>query len=115
MMRIAAGKRWSDDDESSNFKVVNTLIDVYDYLPFLKWNIIGGYRNFEKKMERVQEERDKFLQDLVDEGRRKMMRENARSERRTVVESLLSLQETEPEYYTDEIIKGMIQVRTYVR
>lgn len=109
MMRIAAGKRWSDSD-SNFFKVVNTLIDVYDYLPFLKWNIIGGYRNYKKKMERVQEERDKFLQDLVDEGRRKMMRENSCSERKTVVESLLSLQETEPEYYSDEIIKGMIQV-----
>ncbi|KAI5675214.1 hypothetical protein M9H77_06164 [Catharanthus roseus] len=108
MMRMAAGKRWSKSADS--FKVVNTLIDTYDFIPILRWIGFGGYK-YEKEMRSLQDERDKFLQDLIDEGKINRNESNSIDEgKKTVVQSLLALQEADPQYYTDEIVKGMIQI-----
>jgi cytochrome P450 len=46
---------------------------------------------------------DAFWKGLIDEHR-------VDKDRNTMVSHLLALQESEPEYYTDEIIKGIILV-----
>ncbi|KAL5559109.1 hypothetical protein UlMin_035320 [Ulmus minor] len=83
-----------------------TLLTVCDFLPFLRW---VGYKGLEKNMKRVQRKRDKFLQGLIDEIRQKKIcsKLNFR-ERTTFVGSLLQLQESDPEFYSDEVIKGII-------
>ncbi|KAF5930729.1 hypothetical protein HYC85_031602 [Camellia sinensis] len=48
---------------------------------------------------------DAFLQGLIDEHRRD-------KSKNTMIDHLLSLQESQPEYYADEIIKGLIAIRT---
>jgi cytochrome P450 len=60
----------------------------------------------------LQGKRDKFMQDLIEEHRRRRSdRDPAFEERgKTMINVLLSLQEAEPEYYTDEIIRGMTLV-----
>ena len=53
------------------------------------------------------------MQDLIEEHRK--VHSGSVSEQRSktmvMVDVLLSLKRTEPEYYTDEIIRGMMQVR----
>ena len=46
----------------------------------------------------------KFLQGLIDKQRGKDEEEN------TMIDHMLSLQKSQPEYYTDQIIKGLILV-----
>ncbi|WZZ46308.1 hypothetical protein YC2023_042567 [Brassica napus] len=48
---------------------------------------------------------DAFLQELVDEKR-----DEKEEKGQTMIHHLLSLQKTQPSYYTDEIIKGIILV-----
>lgn len=73
-----------------------------DLLPFLQWFDFGG---LEKRFTDLMEKLDKFMQELVDERRRETT-----SFQNTMIDHLLSLQEKEPEYYTDELIKGIILV-----
>ncbi|ONI33482.1 hypothetical protein PRUPE_1G427100, partial [Prunus persica] len=105
LMRMIDGKRYYGEhgaklEEAQLFKelVIETFelsgaTNIGDFVPALKYK-----------------KRDKFTQDFIGEHRK--MRSGSVSEQRskTMVDVLLSLQETEPEYYSDEIIRGMIQV-----
>ncbi|KDP32012.1 hypothetical protein JCGZ_12473 [Jatropha curcas] len=114
MVRMIAGKRYygedvSDEEEARQFREMMCEIISYagasnpiDFLPFLNW-IDGG--RFEKKVKRLGKQIDKFLQDLIDEHRSK---KDHLESINTMVDHLLSLQESEPGYYTDEIIKGLV-------
>lgn len=70
----------------------------------------------EKRIIRLQNKRDEFLRGWIEEIRRKKI--NSRNnevvldfeERMTLVETLLSLQESEPEFYSVNIIKSIISV-----
>ncbi|GMP79604.1 hypothetical protein CsSME_00035083 [Camellia sinensis var. sinensis] len=57
-------------------------------------------------MKATAERMDKFLQKLVDEHKKT----SASTKVKTLIHNLLSLQETEPEFYTNSIINGMIMV-----
>lgn len=71
-------------------------------------------------MLQLRETSDAFLQKLVEEHRSQRRKvgvgaDGERAEedgRRTAVDVLLSLQEAEPGYYTNDIIKSFILVRT---
>ncbi|EEF37438.1 cytochrome P450 81Q32 [Ricinus communis] len=114
IVRMIAGKRFhgedvSDDEEARQFKDLIGEITKYagasnprDFLPILNW-IDGGM--FEKKMKKLAERTDGFLQKLIDEHRSK--KENLES-MNTLIDHLLSSQESEPEYYTNEIIKSIM-------
>ncbi|KAM7250634.1 hypothetical protein ACFE04_022517 [Oxalis oulophora] len=67
---------------------------------FAKWIDFTGNL---KRMKRISKEIDVFLQSLVDE-----QRQNKKAD--TMINYLLSLQQSEPEYYTDDIIKGLAEV-----
>ncbi|KAI5675205.1 hypothetical protein M9H77_06155 [Catharanthus roseus] len=105
IMRMVCGNRWPP--EADMFKIFSSLMNICDYIPILGWIGFGG---IEKKIKKLQAKRDKFLQDLVDEGRRNRESFSKMDEqkRKTIVQVLLSLQEAEPEFYSDNVVKAMI-------
>lgn len=117
MMRMVAGKRYyvddvTDEEEARQFREIMTEAVTFagasnpgDFLPILNW-IDGG--EFEKTVIRLGKRMDMFLQGLVDEHKRKEDLERMN----TMIGHLISLQVTQPEYYTDEIIKGLVLVST---
>ncbi|XP_077225036.1 cytochrome P450 81Q32-like [Tasmannia lanceolata] len=87
------------------FYLVGAL-NLGDFLPVLRWVDLQG---LQKRGVRLMKKRDAFLQGLVDERRRKRRCKGEEGEsKKTMIDILLSLQESEPDYYTDEIIKGVI-------
>lgn len=123
MMRMIAGKRYYGEnvekvEEAAKFQemVSETLrlggtTNVSDFLPLFKSVLSGKY---EKSLIEVQKKRDSFMQSLIEENRRIASRENSLSKdhKKNMIEVLLSLQESDPEYYTDEIIRGLMLVNS---
>ncbi|KAL7245324.1 hypothetical protein ACSBR2_000615 [Camellia fascicularis] len=105
MMRMVAGKRWSPAAAVDGVFGPNLILDICDYIPILRWLRFNG---FEKKLVNLQRKRDGFLQDLIHEVRQNNINNSSTKQRKTIIEALLSLQEIEPEYYTDDIIKGIV-------
>ncbi|RDY00343.1 Isoflavone 2'-hydroxylase, partial [Mucuna pruriens] len=113
MMRMISGKRYygkeseiKDVDEAKEFReTVAELLQLAgvsnkaDYLPFLRW---FDFQNLEKKLKSISKRFDTFLDKLIHEQRSKKQRDN------TMIDHLLHLQESQPEYYTDQIIKGLV-------
>ncbi|XP_071911283.1 cytochrome P450 81Q32-like [Coffea arabica] len=108
IMKIAAGKRWPSDQPGDIFSP-RALTDLCDYIPILRW---VGYGGLEKGVISLHQKRDEFLQGLIDQTRKEVAEDGSCSteRRKTIIQKLLSLQEAEPEYYTDEIVKGIIQL-----
>ncbi|KAK8507784.1 hypothetical protein V6N11_046000 [Hibiscus sabdariffa] len=114
IMRMVAGKRYYGDEVTDEDEVreLRELIaeafsysgsgNLADFLPVLNW--FGGY---EKKVKRVGEKLDRSMQKLIDEHRYKKMENNNTA---SMIDHLLNLQQSDPHYYTDEIIKGLILV-----
>lgn len=112
MMRIMAGKRYCgdkvvDSEEARRFQqIVEETIyligapNVADFLPFLRWFDLQG---LEKRLVKSFKDRDSFVQNLVNERR-------GQEKKETIIDALLAKQETEPEIYKDDIIKGIIGV-----
>lgn len=111
MMRMIAGKREVEEGRKIREIVTETFLlggvtIMEDYLPFLRW---VGNRGKEKRLILVQEKRDSFMQSLIEERRRMGSSEG---EKRTLIEVMLAKQESEPEYFKDEIIRGIMLVRS---
>lgn len=125
MMRMIAGKRYYGEDEAEaeearrfremvleTFQLSQT--GLADFLPAVQWVGLGA----KKRMIELQEKRERFMKDLIEEHERKIKGEEDGGEgsegkqKTTMIEVLLSLQKTDPDYYTDEIIKGMPLVRS---
>ncbi|KAF7130723.1 hypothetical protein RHSIM_Rhsim10G0065100 [Rhododendron simsii] len=110
VMRMIAGKRYYGEDsensaEAEEFRELVTKAfmgagasNPADFLPILRWI---DYKGFEKNLAKIHERFDKLLQRLIDEHRRD-------KSKNSMIDHLLSLQESQPEYYTDAIIKGLI-------
>ncbi|PON84715.1 Cytochrome P [Trema orientale] len=103
--------------------------NVNDFLPVLRWVDFGGV---EKRMMRLMNKMDKFFQDLVDGHRSGTSttststsggseengstsgggsEENDNNMGRktlTLIDSMLALQTTDPEFYTDETLKAVM-------
>ncbi|KFK28398.1 hypothetical protein AALP_AA8G509900 [Arabis alpina] len=116
VMRMVAGKSYygEENDEDEEAIEVRELIResfelggftyVGDFLPLMKLLDFDGYL---KRCKKLGSKLDKFLQNLVDEHRRNRGKTEFE---KTTITHLLSLQESEPEYYTDDIIKGLVLV-----
>ncbi|KAJ4982041.1 hypothetical protein NE237_032878 [Protea cynaroides] len=115
MMMMIAGKRYyGDDDHVDKARQFQELVEemfaaagasnVADFLPLLKWVYFNGV---EKKLVRLQRRRDQFMLELFEEYR--TARTHSKDEK-TLIDVLLSQQEADPNYYTDDIIIGIIQV-----
>jgi len=72
-----------------------------DFVPLLR---LFDFDGIVKKMKDVGKRGDSFLQGIVEEIRSGKHNED------TMIQHLLTLQKSQPEYYSDEIIKGLIQV-----
>ncbi|XP_021903578.1 cytochrome P450 81E8-like [Carica papaya] len=115
MMRMITGKSYygknvGDLEEANRFREfhvetfkLGSATTIGDFFPWIKsWNI-------ERRMIACQTKRDGFTQELMEERRRKMKADSYYGGRKeTMLDVLLSLQESEPEYYSDEIIKGLM-------
>ncbi|KAF5195189.1 Cytochrome p450 [Thalictrum thalictroides] len=120
MMRIIAGKRYygehvEDLEEAKRFQevvketfVLSGASNIGDFLPFL--NLVG-VKGFKKRIMSVVTRKDKAMQELIEERRSLRKSEfNVEEKEKTLIDVLLSLQETEPDYYTDEMIRGFTWV-----
>ncbi|KAL3526825.1 hypothetical protein ACH5RR_011481 [Cinchona calisaya] len=109
IVRMVAGKRYfGEDEDNDEAKLFRELIEEVfkyagasnpgDFVPVLRWM---DYKNYDKKVAKLSGKMDTFFEGLIDKHRR-----NKNSS--TMIDHLLSLQESQPEYYTDQIIKGLI-------
>ncbi|KAM7514384.1 hypothetical protein LguiA_003967 [Lonicera macranthoides] len=119
VMRMASGKRYfgaevEDFEEAKQFRgIIRDVFDMSgashpeDFLPFLRWL---DFQDFQKRLVRLHKKSDAFLQSLVDDHRNKRKVSSGSDEKKTktLIDAMLSLQDSEPEYYTDDIIKGNI-------
>jgi isoflavone 2'-hydroxylase len=116
IVRMVAGKRYygygehvKDEEEAGQFRelmrefFVNSggASNPHEFVPMLRWIDYGG---LEKRLMGLANRMDAFLQGLIDEKK-------GNEEGNTMIHHLLSLQKSQPEYYTDQIIKGLILVR----
>ncbi|XP_047977066.1 cytochrome P450 81Q32-like [Salvia hispanica] len=116
VMVMIGGKRYydgvsGDSEERMRFKEivaesfrVSGATNIGDFVPVLRWI---GMDKIECKLKELQVKRDNFMQDLIDEHRRRSKSEKMNS---TLIDVLLELQENDPQNYKDEIIRGMMQV-----
>ncbi|KAK2657567.1 hypothetical protein Ddye_010619 [Dipteronia dyeriana] len=115
IMRMVSGKRYygnaeTNEEEAKQFREIIAEIfsnggvsNPVDFLPFLSWFDNG---DFEKRVSRLANRTDGFLQGLIEEHRKN----DGSQSQNTMIDHLLSLQESQPEYYTDQIIKGLVLV-----
>lgn len=112
MMRMVAAKRYCGEDAEDNVKArefrlameeffrFSTGANAGDFISILQWFEFSVY---EKKLVKLGRKMDFLFQQLIDEHR-------ADGDRNAMINHLLTLQESNPDYYTDEIIKGQIMV-----
>ncbi|KAL5780170.1 hypothetical protein ACOSQ2_010907 [Xanthoceras sorbifolium] len=116
IMRMVAGKRYfgvkADNEEAKRFRdITKEIFEIggaspEDFIPALRW---WNYKSIEKRMKIVQKKADSFMQSLIDEQRTTRNGPVDEGEKtKTMIDSMLSLQESDPNYYTDDIIKGII-------
>ncbi|KAF8406248.1 hypothetical protein HHK36_008333 [Tetracentron sinense] len=118
MLRMITGKRYcGEDGVNLEFRdIIKEILDLScecnfgDLVPVLQW---VDFQGMEKRMLKLQRKTDVFLKGLIDEHRRMRSNSSSSSEEErnnSTINVMLSLQEANPEYYTDEIIKGIILV-----
>ncbi|KAI4316656.1 hypothetical protein L6164_024614 [Bauhinia variegata] len=117
MLRMLTGKSFYGDDlVSQEGKEFQALMKEFaelgatflnDFFPILQW---FDYQGVEKRMVKLMNKMDGFVQNLIDDHRRRRSKGEifSNQERSTLVETMLSLRENEPEFYTDQNIRGVI-------
>ncbi|CAN1164011.1 Cytochrome P450 81C13 [Linum perenne] len=123
MMRLAVGRRCVEEEEGDTevekvkyreFKgtfLPGLGMNICDYVPFLR-KIGFGWR-MEKHMLKMRKKRDDYLQGLVDEvvnkriGSQKIGSKGA-DEVKSVAEIILSLRESDPDFYIDDVLNSTI-------
>ncbi|KAE8652307.1 cytochrome P450 81Q32 [Cucumis sativus] len=113
LMRMMSGKKncgddLKDEERSKKFKeMVKQVLAIAgagnpgDFIPLWNWIDPTCYNKRVKKLSKTS---DELIQQLIDEIRNQNDGEN------TMIQHLLGLQNTQPENYSDQIIKGLIQV-----
>ncbi|CAL0313446.1 unnamed protein product [Lupinus luteus] len=115
IMRMISGKRYygedcdvTDVEEAKQLReIIKELVSVggssnpAEFVSILRWFDFG---NLEKRVKSIASRMDAFLQGLIDEYRSKKQSAN------TMIDHLLQQQQFQPEYYTDQTIKGIILV-----
>uniref|UniRef100_A0A0E0KJA1 Cytochrome P450 n=1 Tax=Oryza punctata TaxID=4537 RepID=A0A0E0KJA1_ORYPU len=77
--------------------------NLWDYMPALRWFDVFGVRN---KILAAVSRRDAFLRRLIDAERRRLD-DGDEGEKKSMIAVLLTLQKTEPEVYTDNMITAL--------
>ncbi|KDP41667.1 hypothetical protein JCGZ_16074 [Jatropha curcas] len=125
IMRMIAGKRYYGKnvmDQGGEFlqdiikemEALRGSSNLNDYFPVLQW---VDYQGVEKRMQKLMKKMDNFLQQLIDEHMKtrgdsfppvNLSAASNQKKHTTLIDVMLSLKETEPEFYTDQTIKGVI-------
>ncbi|XP_042493512.1 cytochrome P450 81Q32-like [Macadamia integrifolia] len=118
IMRMISGKQYCKDEkgleEAKEFqRIISEIFEVSgipnlgDFFPGLSW---VDCRGLEKRMKGLQRKADVLLQSLIDKNRKSHDYSCFAEEgdMKTMMDVLLSLQQREPDYYTDEIIKSFL-------
>ena len=123
MMRMVAGKPCDGEEFAcmdvrkkllKEFKEVyfpSLTVNICDFFPILRW---VGYKGLEKKMIRMHRKRDEALGRLIEEISR-LNNDNIIDveKKRTLIETLFSLRKSEPEFFSDEVIKSLTLVSLF--
>ncbi|KAL3514407.1 hypothetical protein ACH5RR_027124 [Cinchona calisaya] len=116
LMKILAGKCEISEEDAGNelgkqrleeikgIFTTSITMNLCDFFPILRWI---GYKGMERKMICLQNKRDKFLQGLIDEIR---LGNEKKEKNVNLIESLLSHQEQEPEFYSDDLIRSILMI-----
>ncbi|XP_057490917.1 cytochrome P450 81Q32-like [Actinidia eriantha] len=118
IMRMISGKRYfgaeaEGSEEAGRFRgIISEIFELSgssnpaDYVPFLKRI---GFGEMERRMLKIQKVADEFLQGLIDDIRNNNKDPNGEGRRnKSMIHSMLDLQGSEPELYSDQAIKGNI-------
>ncbi|KAE8659352.1 Cytochrome P450, family 81, subfamily D, polypeptide 2 [Hibiscus syriacus] len=104
---LNGGNEVEDEEEATEFRELMVEVakksgtgNPADYLLILNWSSLG----FERELKKLAQRMVGFLQKLIDDHRSKKLQNNS------MIHHLLSMQQSDPVYYTDEIIKGFIMV-----
>lgn len=81
--------------------------NIMDYFPLLQ---MIGYKGIVKKMKKLQEKRHQFMLNILHQFRQKLKSNPEGKKKTSIVEVLLGLQESDPDYYTDENIISLLFV-----
>ncbi|CAN6348239.1 unnamed protein product [Urochloa humidicola] len=118
MLRAVTGAPGSSGDVRRIQEIVEETFavsgapSVGDFFPALRW--VDRLRGVDAALVRLQAKRDTFVAGLVDDQRRRRRDAGGREARETgtksVIDELLSLQEIDPEFYTDTVIKGIVMI-----
>lgn len=103
MTKMVAG----DAEEGKKFKeMINEMMPLFgasnmgDFVPLLR---LFDFDGLVKRMKDIGKRGDSFLQGIVEEIRSGKHGDN------NMLQHLLTLQKSQPDYYSDEIIKGLVQ------
>ncbi|KAL2906326.1 Cytochrome P450 81E8 [Bienertia sinuspersici] len=112
MMRVLA-EEGLKGEEAKRFRNVieeimrvegsSTIVDVFPWLRYL-----GVKQRLWRRFRGLAEEKEKILDDLLEKNKCQGISSNRLQ--KAFIQVLLSLQKSEPEFYTDEMIKGLFQV-----
>lgn len=121
MLRMLVGKRFYGDDvedaeEARLFRELQTestrlsgKSNVGDFVPLIGW--LGFGSKLGKEMKDCQNRKDIFMQKLIEEQRKTKMEDSLRDGRKkTMMEVLLELQQSEPQRYSDQTIRALMLV-----
>lgn len=110
IMRMVSGEI-GDVEEARKFRgLIKEMVrlgganNFGDFVPIVRWFDLDG---LEKKLKNYRKKVDDFLQGLIDEHRNNHIGSQIGD---TMIDHLLTMQHSQPEYYTDQIIKGLIVV-----
>ncbi|KAL5777667.1 hypothetical protein ACOSP7_010593 [Xanthoceras sorbifolium] len=120
VMKMAAGIRWFEDEELDSDISKGKLVDLVkmftppltmalgDYFPFLRWLTYYGE---ERKLLKNHKRKDAFIQALLDahQNNSSLTSTDGQKTGQTLIDVMLKLQESEPELYTNDVVKGTIQ------
>ncbi|XP_068654255.1 cytochrome P450 81Q32-like [Aristolochia californica] len=118
MSMITAGKRYFGEDvenmeDAEQYRQIvketfalSGAANLGDYLPLMgRMDPLG----LDKRLADLQRRRSKFLQRLIDERRSGDSIYIAEG-KKTLIDVLLSLQQSDPEFYTDSVLQGIIVI-----
>lgn len=93
---------------------IGAATNIGEFLPFLRRM---GLKGVEEKLTVLQKKRDEFMESLIDESQSGGGDDSPEAadggRKKTLIQVLLSLQETEPEFYKDETIKCLMLVSLF--
>ncbi|KAF0887708.1 hypothetical protein E2562_002401 [Oryza meyeriana var. granulata] len=113
MLRAVTARRHAGDSLRFQEIVEETFSvsgapSIGDFFPALRW--VDRLRGVEATLQRLQARRDAFVAGLVDDHRRRRSTDNHDNDKKGFIDALLTLQETDPDHYTDNVVKGIVLV-----